>query len=144
MEMTRELVEEFIKKCATFVGKDYDNEWHRCTNELYEMGYRNPEFIENPINWPSYHSDWNSIMEVVEKIESLGVNFKINTQWNPFSECNYTHVSVTKVKGELSKDRKAMYNSVKVYEKNSETLRIKKQAVIQSIDQFIDWYNTQK
>ena len=71
MEMTRELVEEFIKKCATFVGKDYDNEWHRCTNELYEMGYRNPEFIENPINWPSYHSDWNSIMEVVEKIEEL-------------------------------------------------------------------------
>jgi hypothetical protein len=146
MEMTKEWIRNYNHKCAEFHGWIYDSNMSEAADEAYYYDYRDAKckHTGHYISDMLFHSDWNSIMEVVEKIGSLGVTFKINTQWNPFSECNYTQVSVTKVKGELSKDRKAMYNSVNVYEKNSETLRSKKEAVIQSIDQFIDWYNKQK
>lgn len=78
MEITQEWVEQFIKKCADFLGKDYDTEIYSvCTNHLYDCGYRNPEYIENPINWDCYHSDWNWIMEVCIK---LGMEFVITNK----------------------------------------------------------------
>lgn len=129
MEMTQEWVEQFIKKCADFLGKDYDTEIYSvCTNHLYDCGYRNPEYIENPINWDCYHSDWNWIMEVVERIENTKTTDLSNAE--PFVTIRLVGCDIKF----YNKERLPILTNAKT----------KKQAVIQAIDQFIDWYNKQK
>lgn len=60
------------KLFAEFMGRDYEKHiFHTCTNELYESGHRDTDFINNDINWRCYHSSWDWLMEVVAKIESL-------------------------------------------------------------------------
>lgn len=69
----------------------------------------------------NFHNDWNSLMEVVEKIESLG--YKINN----FSINNYIYIG---------KDDVA---SVIINEPNL----TKKEAFYQAVVKFFNWYNEQ-
>ena len=69
----------------------------------------------------NFHNDWNSLMEVVEKIESLG--YKINN----FSINNYIYIG---------KDDVA---SVIINEPNL----TKKEAFYQAVVKFVNWYNEQ-
>ena len=66
-----------------------------------------------------YHSDWNWLMEVVEKIESLG--YKINN----FSNNNYIYIGKDNV------------SSVIINEANL----TKKEAFYKACVEFIKWYN---
>jgi len=126
--MTQQEILEYNKRCADFLGvKIHESVLSQQTD-----------------HFKGYHSDWNWVMEVVEKIESEGFDFKINTQWNPFNECSYTQVSVVLRVGEMSSDRKCVYNSVNVYEKHTATLRDKKEAVVQAVNDVLIWYNDQK
>jgi hypothetical protein len=121
MEITQEWVEQFIKKCADFLGKDYDTEIYSvCTNHLYDCGYRNPEYIENPINWDCYHSDWNWIMEVVDKIQYYRacILSKNHCEVHMMPTDSVTSINIGAISSRL--------------------------ATIQAIDQFIDWYYKQK
>ena len=63
------------KIIAEFMGVDYNTQIAIICSDLYEQGYRSTEIINNLeplIPYSFYHSDWNWLMEVVEKIENLG------------------------------------------------------------------------
>ena len=91
MELTQEWITQFNKKCAEFLGAsitEKDNEWYVttwkkdldviriCNIEMWgtkEETYS--KLLSSILNtsygeWGKFHSDWNWIMEVVEKIES--------------------------------------------------------------------------
>ena len=61
------------KLIAEFMGLSY------CKKYLYEGWYKNHEHNHRlcDFNGLKYHSDWNWLMEVVEKIERLGYVFEI-------------------------------------------------------------------
>jgi hypothetical protein len=69
-----------------------------------------------------FHSDWNWLMEVVEKIENLGYNFQIT-----------------------SKDATVLQNHGAIYQ--SLIYKVdglnKMQATYQTVVEFIKWYNAQ-
>jgi hypothetical protein len=92
--------EESNKLIAEFMGFDIDK--------------RNPNTI-------LYHSDWNWLMEVVEKIESKGFDVHINT-------------CVCRV-SDVGEDR---FEDIETFNSNS-----KLQAVYQAVLEFIKWYKNQ-
>lgn len=79
-----------------------------------------------------YHSDWNWLMEVVEKIESLGVNF-----WSVKSKVKLTIV------GELAKKlNSSLYDTeFEGYDFIYTQENSKKEAVYNACVEFIKWYN---
>lgn len=85
----------------------------------------------------NYNSDWKDIMASLETIESKGYSVTIKTLWNEFHLCSFTQVGIVKEVGEMSEDRKVIYNSVKVYEKHTTTFKDKKQAVVAAINDFL-------
>ena len=59
------------KIIAEFMGVDYNTQIAIICSDLYEQGYRSTEIINNLeplIPYSFYHSDWNWLMEVVDKI----------------------------------------------------------------------------
>ena len=116
--MTQEWIDQYNKKCAEFLGM-YD---YSIDNEFFEKGeaFCYPEKDKNPgcgfFYHLVFHSDWNWIHEVVEAI---------NKTQNPRQGGDTTHST-------LKREVQALLG------------KAAKEAVIQSIDQFIDWYNTQK
>ena len=70
-----------------------------------------------------FNSDWNCLMDVVEKIESLGYNFNITSQ-------NAT----------------ALQNHSAIYQTNIYSVDGTKkiQATYETVVEFIKWYNQQK
>lgn len=94
-------VEEDNKIIAKFMGFNIDK--------------RNPNTI-------LYHSDWNWLMEVVEKIESKGFDVFINT-----CVCRISDVG---------EDR---FEDIETFNSNN-----KIQAVYSAVVEFINWYNTQQ
>ena len=83
----------------------------------------------------NYNSDWKDIMASLEAIESKGYSVTIKTLWNEFHLCSFTQVGIVKEVGEMSKDRKVIYNTKKVYE-NTTLCKDKKQAVVAAINDF--------
>ena len=79
--------------------------------------------MENIAKYSKYHSDWNWLMEVVEKIESLGFDFAI-----------YTGSSVSIINTDNTPFKEVV----------SEGCKNKKEAVYNACLQFIKWYNKHK
>jgi hypothetical protein len=93
--------------------------------ETYEMnGVLNVEYSEDNIRTiqdTHYHKDWNWLMQVIEKIETLGYNTKIES-------LEHTRVSIGNGK---------LYTLIQVDKE------IKIQAVYNACVEFIKWYNEQ-
>lgn len=122
MEMTQEWINQFNKKCAEFMGYKLVP-FH---SPFLGLGWKS-ENILNPMykylegNEESqiyFHSDWNWIMEVVEQINELPNKYDGN-----FSELN----------GKVFSIKHMMFHEIIG----------KKESIIQVINRFIDWYNTQ-
>lgn len=85
-----------------------------------------------------YHSSWDWLMPVVEKIErQYKTNFIIKCIWNEFNECSYYQVIVTIEQGEMSKDRSCIYDSKKIYDYIGDTSKCKKEATYEAVVEFI-------
>lgn len=134
--MNQQEIIEFNRKCAEFLGKDKtgtDVTWtfpsylngklwvdeHFFNNDNQYCGRRQTEVYEL-----KFHSDWNWIMQVVDKIEELGYKTEFN--------------STNKIKSTL------------IYKKRGEKYVAyfgcidkisKKKAATETINEFIDWYN---
>lgn len=138
MEITQEWITQFNKKCLDFTERRLEDMEFSYIEEMTNIEcYR-----EMTIQDLKFHSDWNWIMEVVEKIDSL------KTETSKFSFHIYNTFVV------ISEDRNYVYekgdggrrtgplhiNNGKhqIFGKN------RKEATLQAIDQFIDWYNKQK
>jgi hypothetical protein len=84
-----------------------------------------------------FHTSWDWLMPVVEKIESMKANFKVKSQWNEFTEKTYHQVVVNIEEGEMSKDRSCIYDSVKVYDYIGDSSTDKINAVYKAALDFI-------
>ena len=119
--MSQEEILEYNKKCAAFLGWDYNKFMDRWNEEDFQHEYSNTNSIDL-----KFHSDWNWIMEVVEAIEKIDDNFyfvKINTGGCFIHPLNDT------------RDYKGIcYQAGKT----------KKEAVVQAINQFLIWYEQNK
>jgi len=81
------------------------------------MGHENPQSWEDDL----YSSDWNWLMDVVEKIEDLNYSVEINKQEDGDYQCLVTKSSIV----------------------SSEFSDIKINAVYNACVKFIRWYNNQ-
>lgn len=134
MEMTQEWINQFNEKCGKFRGyfkkpDQLPHVWWKFTGISYQPVFEDHEM--------KYHSDWNWIMEVVEVIE---IKFpKYILQWE------YDDREEFAENGKYKAYWFTLYHKDEICSGLSD-LRSKsrKQAVIQAIDQFIDWYNKQK
>lgn len=122
MELTREWIEEFNRKCARFMGfvkwfePIYQIPKEFCHLVGIELGLRSVYDLK-------FHSDWNWIMEVKHHIVMSG---------HPV----FQFPSIITIKENQTLSAK---NICKIDFKENE-----KEAIVQAIDQFIDWYNKQK
>lgn len=109
--MTTEEILEYNKRCAEFLGWDYNKFMDRWNEDMHHQY----SFVES--TELKFHSDWNWIMEVVEAIEELFDG---------------------EVLVEIS-DESCYIGYHKEYEKYA-TMESKKEAVVQAINQFLIWY----
>jgi hypothetical protein len=135
--MTQEEIQEYNQKCADFLGFKYKNQskfWatYPLDNNSYlaKFGYMQVETFK-------FHSDWNWIMEVVEKIESLKYLIDITD--------NEVYVNSNLIKQKNVTDGGTMNSHNEKYypvivEITDERLS-KKEAVVKAINQFLIWYN---
>lgn len=125
--MTQEWIDQFNKKCAEFLGyvntTPADKDFNIYKNEK-GMIIGNKIYTMLETMSMKFHSDWNWIMEVVEAIEKLGYWVCIQNTYIGFGNKN---------------DENAFLNY-----SFSSFRTTKREAVIQAIDQFIDWHNEQK
>jgi len=88
-----------------------------------------------------YHISWDWLMPVVEKIESqYKANFTTKCTWNEFNEYSYYQVIVNIEQGEMSRDRKAIYDSEMIYSYIGDSVKCKIDATYQAVIEFIKNY----
>lgn len=95
----------------------------------------NQDLTIHSISELKFHSDWNWIMEVIEKIESLGYATSLSHNYVISNYGNDCFKIDTKSNAISAYDDKPIQFSL---------TKGKKEATIESIDRFIDWYNKQK
>lgn len=117
--MTQELINSFNKKCAEFLGIITDNgfwiEFEKSIPNNITGYYSKRHHIEQLC----FHSDWNWIHELLDKIDTIG-----QSGW-------MKNHAVIFVDGDTI--------SLMSVEQGK-----RQEATIKAIDQFIDWYNEQK
>ena len=126
--------EEYNRMCAEFMGlveaKPYKTAY--TTNNSTNLPASFLELVHSEMEgeswyvYPKFDTDWNWIMEVVDKIESLGY---------------YTNI--------LSADNDSKRHTMHIVEVHkseeyTEFIDSKKEAVVQAIWVFLNWYNQQQ
>lgn len=105
----------------------------------------NPEKVmEAIVGYVKYHSSWDWLMPVLDKIEKMGATIRINSNFNQFNKRNFHQVTIEIVSGELSKSGKAFWGDGYKYQKHSDTSENKMEAIYSSVIDFIKWYNENK
>lgn len=132
-ENNNKLIAEFLGWRESIIhhqGKKYDYELpstiemigesdlHYCSDCGNDLHYKHSIFLNEML----FHSSWNWLMEVVEKIEDLNYSIEMNKQEENDYQCLI-----------IKKDIKVQTFS-----------EIKIQAVYQAVIQFITWYNQQQ
>jgi len=122
--MTQEEILDYNKKCAEFLGVDI-----HYSVEVYKDS-KSPlrQYIDNrPKSEPLlFHSDWNWIEEVLNKIE--GENFLYILKSDVYGEERGYSLEF------YDNDGEPIFTHLRTYCN-------KKEAVVQAINQFLIWYN---
>jgi len=100
-------------------------------------GYLKPLSVFNQ-NDLVFDRDWNWLMQVVEKIESLEINIEIKSQWNVFVKAN---VHQTTIKVFKYTKLYTAYSSEEVITIYTEPNTNKLQNVYEAVVKFIEFYN---
>lgn len=108
-----------------FMGYEWDK-----TNEVLKQ---NNFVIQRSI--PNYNSDWNYLMPVVEKIESLG--FYVSIRSNKYSNGN----TITTIENNNEAWVAGNFQQIQITENNLKISKI--QSVYNTVVEFINWYNLQ-
>ncbi len=121
--MTKKEINNFNKICAEFLGVKF---------EIHSSTWRYKNLIVTEL---LFHSDWNWIMEVVEKIKYIEDN-----QEKFFGDEYYLiHFEIDLLNGvDLFIDKKRIFSQSAFGEGQL------KEAVVQAINQFLIWYNENK
>lgn len=129
---------EYNRLCAEFLG------WESLSPKTKYCYWKYPEEksftfkLGSPVHSNNliFHSDWNWIIEVVEKIENLrGVTVETNNNW-------VGEFTIVIRCGGYSGTYYKSINKPRV--SHGQDFRTKKEAVVESIWQFLNWYNEQK
>ena len=97
-----------------------------------------------PINELKFHSSWDWLMPVVDKIErEHKANFRIKCTWNEFTDHSIHQVIVNIEQGEMSKDKSCIYDSKKIYDYVGDAVKDKREATYKAVVEFIKQYNNQ-
>ena len=89
--MSEQGIIEGNKLIAEFMELGWETIKEVCISNLKKYGHRNPDYLNNPMYWNCYHSSWDWLMPVVEKIEYLYATdyilprFEINSHTCSFS-----------------------------------------------------------
>lgn len=89
--MSEQKIIEGNKLIAEFMELGWETIKEVCISNLKKYGHRNPDYLNNPMYWNCYHSSWDWLMPVVEKIEHLFESdntlplFDINSHFCRFS-----------------------------------------------------------
>ena len=125
--MTQEEILEYNKRCADFLGWKLEN----GTTCLY---FHDKRPIGQTWDYKDmrYHSDWNWIMEVLQKITSTGYNWELidfngTAEEEEFMRCSIFNLDITK----------PLY-------KFKSTSSDAKKAVVETINQFLIWHEENK
>ncbi len=110
-------LEEYNKLCAEFLEWVFQHGYYN-PNHLHEYSFETDESLK-------FHSDWNWIMEVVEKIEQLGYRFNINNFDGNYAEIRSGSCIDEKISDSSDLDKEFIS---------------KKEAAVQSIWEFLNWY----
>lgn len=138
--MTQEWIDQFNKKCAEFMNyelitpdkRKHPDEWkHSYWEHKDKANVHTSKKVLGRDGYLSFHSDWNRIMEVVEKIQTL----------NKLGGIVLIQQGRCKITSRMAGDN-SIYADVSLYFEKG--VKGQKEAVVQAIDQFIDWYNKQK
>ena len=123
--MTKEEILEYNKLCAEFLGL-----------ELYGPGFPSGYFYKQDyydfyhFEDLKFHSDWNWIMMVIEKIQGLGFNTD----------------SYSPIQGSV--ELEDTLHEFNIWDKINPEIqgrgKTKKEAVVKAINQFLIWYNENK
>ena len=131
--MKQEEILEYNKRCAEFLGwkettEQFKIDWVGCKtkerldrlNKQYiPILEKNGDVLFPDFSVINFHSDWNWIMEVVEAIENRGIVVLIGKNTCVIEQTyGKTTIELPSIK------------------KNS-----KKEAVVEAINQFLNWYN---
>lgn len=119
--MTQEEILEYNKRCAEFLGFNYYNGSDYWTTKLWGGGGFSSRLL-------LFHSDWNWIMEVVEKIQSL----------DRLGGIVLIKQGRCKITSRMAGDH-SVYADVSHYFLKG--MKGQKEAVVQAINQFLIWYN---
>ena len=68
--MTDKEIIEGNKLIAEFMGLNYEDVVKDIWYNYQQLGYRNSDFMNFPENYKFYHSSWDWLMPVVEKIKN--------------------------------------------------------------------------
>ena len=91
-----------------------------------------------PIESMEYHTSWDWLMPVVEKIErEHKANFRIKCTWNEFTDYSIHQVIVNIEQGEMSKDKSCIYDSKKIYDYIGDAVKDKREATYKAVVEFI-------
>lgn len=121
-------IKEYNKMCAEFLKWEHtSNDGFICIETYCHLDYNS--YYSGTHSHLRFHTDWNWIMEVVEKIES--------TQRSKFSPYTHPAVEVSSLCCSI-----VFYGNYK--QVVAEVIRpTKKEAVVQAVWEFLNWYQQQ-
>lgn len=125
--MTNQEIIEGNRLIAEFMGKKFLNQQEYAK----ETGCPEEEIIYMPICNCFYHSDWNEIMPVVEKIESIKDDY--HGKFQIFINSNQCIIQSINIFKKRKND----------YYFNEYTLGSKIESTYMAVVKFIEWYNKQ-
>lgn len=133
MEMDKEWITLFNKKCAEFMGWRYVsitsiNFPNGTWSDLKNVGHCAEKGLR-------FHNNWEWIIPVLEKIENIkGLDLETSNNWIGEWTISLRYLSYSST----------YYVSKKKPRVNEgQDFRTKKEAIVKTIDDFIDWYNKQ-
>ena len=116
--MKEEEILEYNKSCAEFLN------WEKSDTVYRTIEYYNNEKIvgnyKHTVNM-KFHSDWNWIMKVLQRIEDLNFSVELSNIGTQNYVCYIRSGGI-----------KVIYSNI---------LETKKEAVVQAINQFLIWHN---
>ena len=126
MEMTREWIDNFNRKCSKFL------KWKHERDEFFGVDYFIDEKGDKYALWQMvFHIKWDRIMQIVEKIESTYDDF--HGYFAVYIGGNSCTIQGTNLRTTKENFHPAYFDNV--------VAETKKQTTVVAIDRFLDWYN---
>ena len=134
--MTQEEIIEYNKRCAEFLGWEYLDDFNYPEHNA--IGYYDNEGNHKGIEL-YFHSDWNWIMEIVEKIAKIPTKYK-NGLYKYLVSVELNLITGVNIEGMYARNfgDKEDFQRICFYERDFKT------NTVEAINEFLIWYEQNK